>query len=331
MNINQFIESRQGDWKTLSNLLTRAQNNIEQLSPDEVKQMGILYRSVTSDLALAQRDFPREKATTYLNQLVATGHAVLYRSEPLALHRLVHYIKVGFPQTFRETWPFFIVSFLLFMVPALISGYLMATTPEASVWLLPPEMQALVEILEENELWIDVPLEERPYFSSFIATNNINVAILAFAGGAVAGLFAVFVLINNGLMIGGTFGLTIFYGLGFELFTFAIGHGVIELTTIFIAGAAGLKIGWGIINPGLQKRRDSILNAARVAMRLIIGCIPLLLIAGLIEGFISPNESIPVLFKWLTGAVTGILLYSYLLFSGRRKVNEKSRPQDQLL
>lgn len=317
MNVKQFVEWRQNDWKALTHLLNQTQKNIEHLSPEEVKHMGNLYRSVTSDLALAQRDFPREKTTLYLNQLVARGHAVLYQSEPLAFKRLADYVRVGFPNAFRSTWPFFLVSMLLFMLPALITGYLVATEPDVSSWLLPAQVQELVPILEENELWIDVPASERPYFSSFIMTNNIRVAIMAFAGGAAAGLFALFVLINNGLVIGGTFGLASAYGLGFDLFTFAIGHGVIEISTIFIAGAAGLQLGWGIINPGLLNRRDSIVISARVAMRLILGCIPLLIIAGLIEGFISPNESIPVIAKWLVGLITGILMYSYLLFSGR--------------
>lgn len=316
MNVKQFFETRQQDWQKLSALLDQTQKNIEHLTPAEVKEMGVLYRSVTSDLALAQRDFPRERVTLYLNDLVARGHAILYQSEPLAIGRLIHFARAGFPQTFRATWPFFVISTLLFMVPALVSGFFLANQPQAAEWLLPGS-EALLNFLEKEELWTEVPLEERPYFSSFIMTNNITVAIYAFAGGALAGLFALFILVNNGLNIGGVFGLTAAYGLGFELATFAIGHGVIELTMIFIAGAAGLQVGWGIINPGLLKRRDSMVIAAKVAMRLILGCIPMLVIAGLIEGFVSPNESIPVWAKWAVGLVTGILLYGYLLFAGR--------------
>ena len=318
MNVKRFVDSRQHDWKVLTQLLDKSQKNIEHLSPEEVKHMGVLYRAVTSDLALAQRDFPRERTTLYLNQLVARGHAILYQSEPLAIKRIINYVRFGFPQTFRATWPFFLISFLLFMVPALITGYLMSSDPEYAFWLMPAQAEQLIPILEENELWIDVAPNERPIFSSFIMTNNIRVAILAFAGGAAAGLFALFVLVNNGFVIGGTFGLAGAYGLGFDLFTFAIGHGVIELTTIFIAGAAGLQLGWGIINPGLLNRRDSMVLSARVAMKLIVGCIPLLIIAGIIEGFVSPNDSIPVVAKWLVGLITGLFLYGYLLFAGRR-------------
>ena len=317
MNVEHFFQSRQQDWQQLSTLLDRSQKHIEHLSPQDVKQMSALYRSVTSDLALAQREFPRHKVTQYLNQLVARGHAVVYRSEPMAIGRLLDYVRVVFPRTFRETLPFFMTAVLLMLIPALISGLLMNWTPSAAEWLLPQGVQQLIPQIENQELWTEIPVAERPYTSSAITTNNIQVSFLAFGGGMLAGLLTVYVLIFNGLLLGGLTGLTAHYDIGFELWTFIIGHGVIELSTIFIAGGSGLMLGWSMIRPGLHRRRDALTISARKAVNLIIGCIPLLMIAGLIEGFISPNESIPWPVKWGVGIGTGILLYSYLLFSGR--------------
>jgi uncharacterized membrane protein SpoIIM required for sporulation len=91
------------------------------------------------------------------------------------------------------------------------------------------------------------------------------------------------------------------------------------MTTIFIAGGSGLMLGWAIIHPGLLRRPDALTLAARKALRLIIGCVPLLVIAGVIEGFISPNEAIAWPLKWAVGAVTGVVLYGYLLLAGREK------------
>lgn len=317
MDAQQFVKSRQHDWEQLSKLLDRSQNRIEQLSPAEVKHLGALYRAAASDLALAQRAYPREKVTVYLNGLVARGHSQLYRSRPLAINRLVHYITTGFPRAFRQAWPFMLTSFLLFTIPALVAGFITLNDPESALWLLPADIQRLVPQIEQQELWTNIPLEERPYFSSAITTNNVQVSFLAFAGGALAGLMTIYVMILNGLLIGGLTGLTGHYGIGFDLWTFAIGHGVIELTTIFIAGASGLQVGWSIINPGLLRRRDALILAARKALKLIVGCVPILIIAGLIEGFISPNESIPWPVKWGVGITTGLLLYAYLLLSGR--------------
>jgi uncharacterized membrane protein SpoIIM required for sporulation len=319
MNVEKFTQSRQGDWKQLTELLRRSQRAIGQLSPDEVKRLGQLYRSTTSDLALAQREFPNHRVTAYLNQLVAQAHAVVYRSEPLALRRLVRFAKEGFPRIYRETFPFTLTAALLLIIPALIAGLLTNYDPQASTWLLPPQVQALIPQIEDQDLWTDIPIEERPYASSFIMTNNIRVSFLAFGSGVTAGLLTVYVMIFNGLNIGGLLGLTAHYDVGFELATFMVGHGAIELSTIFIAGGTGLMLGWAIIQPGLLRRRDALALAAQKAVRLIIGCVPLLVVAGIIEGFISPNENIGWPVKWGVGALTGTLLYLDLLLAGRKK------------
>ncbi len=316
MNAEQFYRSRQADWQQLTALLDKSQQ-MNRLSPAEVQQMGVLYRSTTSDLALAQREFPRHQVTTFLNQLVARGHATIYQGEPLAVRRLKHYLLVGFPRTFRESLPFFVTAALLVIIPALIAGFLTNWEPDASTWLLPANVQELRSLIEDQELWTNIPIEERPYTSAFIMSNNIQVSFMAFGGGITAGLFSLYILIFNGLNLGGITGLTAHYGVGFELWTFVIGHGVIELSAIFIAGGSGLMVGWAIIQPGLLKRGDALMLAARKAVRLVIGCVPILIVAGLIEGFISPNENIPWPVKWSVGILTGVLLYSYLLLAGR--------------
>jgi uncharacterized membrane protein SpoIIM required for sporulation len=289
---------------------------MNRLTPQEVQEMGLLYRSVTSDLAVAHREFPRHQVTTFLNQLVARGHATIYQGEPLALRRLKHYVLVGFPAAFRESLPFFITAALLVIIPALMAGFLTNWQPDASIWLLPASVQDLRALIEDQELWTNIPIEERPYTATFIMSNNIQVSFMAFGGGITAGLFSLYILIFNGLSLGGITGLTAHYDVGFELWTFVIGHGVIELSAIFIAGGSGLMLGWAILQPGLLKRGDALMVAAGKAVRLIIGCVPLLIIAGLIEGFISPNENIPWQIKWSVGLLTGILLYSYLLLAG---------------
>ncbi|MCB8943666.1 MAG: stage II sporulation protein M [Ardenticatenaceae bacterium] len=317
MNVEKFYQSRQNEWKQLTELLDRSQRAIEQLSPDEVKQLGKLYRAAASDLAVAQREFPTHRVTAYLNQLVARGHAVVYRSEPLAVKRMVRFVTQGFPRTFRETAWYTITAALLLIIPALAAGLLTNWRPEASIWLLPPQVQTLIPQIEDKDLWTDIPIEERPYASSFIMTNNIRVSFLAFSGGVTAGLLTLYAMIFNGLLIGGLLGLTSHYDVGFELGTFMVGHGVIELTTIFIAGGSGLMLGWAIVHPGLLRRRDALVLAARKALKLIVGCVPLLVIAGIIEGFISPNENIIWPVKWGVGVATGLILYSYLLLAGR--------------
>jgi uncharacterized membrane protein SpoIIM required for sporulation len=319
MRADEFYQSRKGDWETLSRLLEQSQSDMRGLSESLVIDMARLYRATTSDLALAKRDFPRNAVTVYLNQLVARAHAVVYRSEPLALHRLWHFATTDFPHLFRATWIFTFIAALFFILPAIASGVVTYVRPESATLLLPPQAHRLISIVEDQELWIDIPVEERPYVSAFIMRNNIQVSFLAFASGLTAGLLTLWVLFFNGLMIGTLTGLTAFHGIGFELWTFVIGHGVIELTIIFIAGGSGLMLGWAILRPGLMRRRDALAQAARKAVYLLLGAVPWLVVAGTIEGFISPNETIAIPVKWMVGIVSGIFLYSYLLLAGRER------------
>lgn len=323
MRINQFYELRQNDWKQLEHYLNQSQHSLRTLSPEAIETLGRLYRAASSDLALAQRDFGDHQVTLYLNQLVARAHAVVYRSEPLAYQRLLRFVTAGFPRAYRDGWPFILAAMLMFFLPALLSALSTRLYPESARWLLPAEMQSLVTELQKQELWTDIPIQQRPFASSFVMRNNIQVAFLAFGGGMLAGLLTFWVMIYNGLMLGSLTGVAAYYDIAFELWTFVIGHGVIELSVIMMAGGAGLRIGWAILHPGLVRRRDALSLAANKAVRILIGCVPLLVVAGFIEGFISPAESIPWPLKWLLGLGSGVLLYAYLWLGGRERVRRR--------
>lgn len=317
MNARDLLRKRQDEWQALSDLLDIAQRDARRLTPEQVQQLSRGYRAASSDLALAQRDFPHDPVTQYLNQLVARGHAIVYRDEPLALSRIRRYVTRGFPQAFRRMLPFFLAAALSFILPGLLVGLATAWNPDAAAQLLPAQVQQLRPMIEEQELWTEIPVSQRPYASAFIMRNNIQVIFLSFAGGVLMGLFTFYILALNGILIGGLTGLTAHYGVGLELWTFVISHGVVELTVIFMAGGAGLALGWALLRPGLLSRRDALALAARNAIRIIVGAVPLLIIAGLIEGFISPNEAIPPAVKWGVGLFSGAVLYGYLLLAGR--------------
>jgi uncharacterized membrane protein SpoIIM required for sporulation len=311
MQINKFVASRQADWARLSTLLDRG--GLQHLSASELEELGLLYRAATSDLALAQRDFGQHRVTVYLNQLVGRAHAAVYRGEPFGWRRVVRFFAVTFPRLYRRTFSFTLAAFVLFIVPALIAGLLTARSTTAAEWL---GLEHVLPDLESGSLWTNISVSERPFASSFIMTNNIRVSFLAFAGGVLLGLLTVYVLIVNGLQIGGILGLCAQFGLADELLTFVVGHGVIELSVIFVAGGSGLQLGWALLRPGPYRRRDALVRAGRRAVRLVAGCVPLLIIAGLIEGFISPS-ALPATLKANVGLISGVLLYTYWLKAGK--------------
>src|SRR6185503_3196483 len=169
--------------------------------------------------------------------------------------------------------------------------------------------------------WWERINRENQVESAGIFTNNIRVTFYAFALGAMLGLGTLYVMALNGAMFGSIIALTYKAGYGNDLITFVAGHGVIELTCIFIAGGAGLLIGTALVIPRDLTRADALKSRGMEAVRLIVGCIPLLVIAGIIEGFISPAPINPMI-KFTIAGVTGIALYSYLFLAGRETQSE---------
>jgi uncharacterized membrane protein SpoIIM required for sporulation len=312
LTVNDFIKLRQQDWERLQVLIKRHKSPT-RLTAAEVRELGMLYRATTSDLAQARRDYPQQKVTIFLNQLLTQVHSVIYQQDTSNFRDLLRYFTHIIPQTFRATGLFTLVAFLMFVVPA-GAGFVVAyQNPDVA---RPLGLDQVRETLANHQIWTDIPIEERPYTSTFIMGNNIRVALLAFGGGVLFGVFSIYLLAFNGLHVGAVFGLAAHYGFGQVLLDFVFAHGVIELSIIFMAGGAGLRIGWGLINPGIRARRDALGIAARQAVPIAVFSIPALIIAGAIEGFISPTNHAFVL-KTLVGLGTGGLMYSYLLLSGR--------------
>ena len=317
-NLNQFVRRNQADWRRLEALLDRAEKSMQALSDEELDDLGRLYRQATSDLALAQRDFPNQKVARHLNGLVARAHAVIYRGEPFRMRALRQFFTRTFPQIYRRLWPYTLTAFLVFLVPAIIAFFAVLRNPDAIHLLLGRNAQDLVQQVQEGKMWTEIAPAVRSAASTAILTNNIQVMFLTFAGGVSAGLLTLYVLLVNGLQIGALFGLLQIHGMSANLAEFIIAHGVIELSVIFLSGGVGLYMGDGLLRPGLLRRRDALAARARVGVQAILGGIPLLVIAGLIEGFISPSH-LPWQLKAAVGAVSGLLLYGYWLLAGRAR------------
>ncbi len=318
MSVNDFIKLREKDWARLQVLIDKHKGR-EALSVAEVRELGALYRAVTSDLALARRDYQGQKVSLFLNQLLTRAHSYIYQQDVSDWRQIPRYFTQTFPRTFRQTWVFTFIAFLLFAVPALVGYRLAYINPDIAE---PLDLVFIRETLADSETWTDIPVEQRPYTAAFIMSNNIRVAILAFGGGITFGLFTLYMLITNGLVIGAVLGLAAHYGMGQTLVEFIIGHGVIELSVIFIAGGAGLQLGWALFNPGPYNRRDALGLAARRAVYLMIAAVPLLVVAGLIEGFISPSDA-SFAVSMAVGVVSGVILYSYLILVGREPQTRK--------
>lgn len=319
----RFIGERKGAWQRLENLLTLLDSStLRRLHREEVRELGRIYRRTASDLAIARAESRDPRLINYLNSLVIRAHGRIYRADAQAPRRIRNFFARDFPRTFRSTSRYTAAAFAVFMVFGVI-GFL-GTWRDVEF----SELAGISPIwrqmnIETRRHWWEELNEANQVGSSAILTNNIFVTFLAFAYGAFFGIGTLYVMATNGASIGAVLALTYRAGFGNDLLTFMVGHGVIELSCIFIAGGAGMMLGLAILVPGDLSRADALKARGLEAVRLIAGCALLLVIAGIIEGFISPAPIHPA-FKFGIAALTGIALYSYLLLAGREE-NEESK------
>ncbi|NJN15357.1 MAG: stage II sporulation protein M [Oscillochloris sp.] len=321
MSPETFIARKRTDWERLNALLVRAGAGLDTLSAAELIEMGRLYRQATSDLAVARRDFPRHQLAAYLNDLVARSHGAIYRNAGPRPATMLTFFSSVFPQAFRATWPATLAAFLMFLIPALAAFIVTFRDPTLAGALLPGSEPVIEQIQAGEEWWLTIN-DSPAAASAQIMTNNIGVAIRAFAGGITLGIYTFWVLVTNGLLIGVVAGAAQRFGFAGNLWGFVAAHGVIELSIIFIAGGAGLQLGWSILRPGLLSRRAALVVAARRAVLLLLGVVPLFIIAGLIEGFISP-ANLPLWIKLTVAAGSGIALAAYLTWPGANAMRDE--------
>ena len=310
-SIYTFIESRRSRWDELESMIHSLERG--RLSASELGGLTRLYREATADLARLQavqtQDSLEDELKIYLNQLVARAYSQIYRSSPPRMASLWRFLRSGFPAAFRETLPWTLLALTAFTL-GLAYGFVTAISDSSFVALIAPPH--LIEKVEGGTVWFDSILAVKPLASSMIMTNNISVSFLAFALGVTFGLGTLYLMLFNGLMVGTLAGLCHTHGLSVPFWSFVLPHGVLELTAIFIAGGAGFLLGGALLFPGDLSRKDALRNRARQAGRLILGCVPLLVIAGIVEGFFSPL-SVHSGFKFAMAVVLLALLLCYLL------------------
>ncbi|HEX8456141.1 MAG TPA: stage II sporulation protein M [Pyrinomonadaceae bacterium] len=331
MSSNRFIQERKGAWQRLEDLLTLLDRmSLRRLHREEVRELGRIYRRTSSDLAIARAESRDPRLVNYLNSLVIRAHGRIYRAGALeGGARLRLFFARDFPRTFRRTWRHTVLAFVVFAV-FFLAGFLGTWRDTEFSDLAGVTAAWRAQNTDARVRWWERLNDANQVGGAQIMTNNIQVMFYAFAFGALVGLGTLYIMAMNGASIGAVLALTYRAGFGHELLAFMAGHGVIELTCIFIAGGAGLLVGSAILFPGDLSRLDALRLRGRDSIQLIVGCIPLLVLAGIIEGFISPAPISPA-FKYSVAAATGVALYTYLLLAGRETNEEGSTTAGRVL
>lgn len=284
MNLERFLERGQPQWDRLQGLVTQAKGKPERLGPDGVRELGRTYRAVAADLALARRRWPGDPVVDRLGSLATSARPLVYDTEGRR-GNLVTYLTHTYWARIRERPGLLVVAMILLFLPAILAAAWAVNDPGGAVGLVPEEFRRATEP-ETGDLGLT--LSQKAAFSSAVFTNNIRVTFLAFAGGIAAGIGTGLALVYNGSFLGAVAGLAVVSGNGRAFFELVTAHGVLELSCIAVTAAAGLRMGSALVTPGTRTRGHALVVEARIAVAIVLGTMPWLVLAGLVEGFITP-------------------------------------------
>jgi uncharacterized membrane protein SpoIIM required for sporulation len=311
-----WLKKRQSYWSRLESLLTRVkEQGLHALSRSELRELGLLYRQTATDLSAVRGDPSSVQQSRYLNQLLGRAHNAIYSGQKKTVGGVWQFYRRDYPSIFRQFLPYTALATAIFWVGAIAGTFFTLSDPDYMREFLGP---AMIATIERHEMWTHSIVSVKPQASSAIMTNNLSVSFITFAAGITAGIGTLYLLFFNGIMIGviGTACAT--YGMSIPLWSFVSPHGVLELPAIFIAGGAGLRLARAVLFPGVLPRRDSLAVGGTEAVRLLVGVIPMLIIAGTIEAFFSPSST-PASLKFVVAAVLFTLLIAYLWSGSRQK------------
>lgn len=285
-NLDDFVAQQAPSWAELEHLVERAGRKPERLGVVDVRRLGAAYRDAVADLALARRRFPSDPIVPRLERLVGRARHVVYRA-PSGTSTFRHFVTDRYWRRIVERPAALLISALLLFAPALAAGVWGWRDPGSAGRLAPAEAAAIAEPREPGAD-LGLAVDEQAEMSAFIFTNNIRVSMLAFAAGITLGIGTAYLLVMNGILLGALAGLAVAAGNGRPFFELVTAHGVLELSCIVVAGAAGLRIGWAIVSPGYRRRAEALQEEARAAVELLLGTSAWLVVAGLVEGFVTP-------------------------------------------
>ncbi|MBP9897134.1 MAG: stage II sporulation protein M [Gemmatimonadales bacterium] len=316
--VSERLLARKGArWDAFDLLAGRvARGGLDVLSAEELPDFAARYREVAADLARVRTYGADPVVSARLERLVAAGHNALYRAERRSWRRLSRFLVVEAPAAVVASWRTVLLAAALFIVPG-VGGYaLLREQPGLAPSLIPDVMLERAEAGQSRgpagSGYVEVSAEKRPVMATSIIANNVRVAVACFASGVVFGVGSLLLLAFNGLQLGAVSGHFANLGVLGYLWSFVMGHGVLELFAIWVAGAAGFLLGRAVIVPGDYSRRDALVLASQRALPMVATAVVLLIVAGLIEGLISASTA-TLRARLLVSGGSALFLAIYLL------------------
>ncbi|MBW4554620.1 MAG: stage II sporulation protein M [Trichormus sp. ATA11-4-KO1] len=311
MNIQRWIARREINWQRLDALLQQVETKgLKSLQALEIRELASLYRSVSADLARARTQQISNTLIQSLQSLTTRAYTQIYQgSRRQEWHAVVEFYRWGLPAVVQQTFPYIATATVLFLLGVVVAWWYAWQDPTFMSLIVPEGL--ISQVRDEGKLWMGSIIGIEPLASSGIMINNLAVSFGAVAGGMTAGAYTAFLMIFNGLLIGAISTLVGQNNLAYPFWAFVFPHGSLELPAIFFAGGAGFLLARAILFPGKYHRGDALKFYGSQAVQLVFGIVPMLIIAGIIEGFLSPNPQVPDAFKYLFGLGLFVLLVLY--------------------
>lgn len=313
MELGRFLSQRGEAWQELEGLVERSGRRPERLGAAGALRLGTLYRSAAADLALARRAFPGDPVVERLELLVARSRSLVYDA-PSRRRSLVVFFARDYWRLVAARPAALAAACALLFGPALLSGAWALRDPGAAAGVVP---SAFRPATQSERPWTALTPGQQAAFTTAVFTNNIEVTLIAFAGGVTLGLLTAAILVANGILLGAVGGLMVGAGNWRGFLELVSGHGFLELSCIIVAAAAGLRLGWSIVAPGYLTRGESLRREARTTVAIALGTAPWLVAAGVVEGNRARLAAAGVGVDLLVGVLLGAVFWSLVVWRGR--------------
>lgn len=300
-----FLKRNKEKWKDFEQKLKK----VDDLSPDEQAE---IFTELTDDLAYVRTFYPQSKTAKYVNQMAVKVHQSIYKNKKERKSRILGFWKEELPLLFYEYRKTLFISFLVFTI-AIIIGAVSSANDGTFVRLILGDhyVNMTLENIDKGDPLAVYKSPDQVGMFMHITINNIMVSFYAMIWGLVIATVGTgFILLKNGIMVGSFFTFLIQQGVGKEAFLTVMIHGTLELSAIVIAGCAGFIIGNSILFPGTHTRLKSFTTGARKAIKISVGLVPIFIVAGFLESFVTRHYQ----FNWLVNLIIIVLSAIFVIW-----------------
>ena len=313
MDLDRYLATHRPDWERLDHLTTRGGRRAKKLSAVEVDELVGLYQQTSANLSLIRTYYRDPALIAQLTRRVSAAGSVIYGTRPRTLRALGSFFSDTFPAATWRCRRFVAAAAAFLLLPAIVVGIWMANAPDALDADLPPEIREAY-VNEEFESYYES--ERAAQFGSDVFINNVQVAITAFASGIAFGIPTVLILVFNGAQIGFIAGMFAAVGQAPKFWGLITPHGLLEITAVIFAGGTGLQLGWSLVAPGDRSRRQALGDEGQRLIVIVLGLVPVFLVAGIIEGFVT-GQPWPTSIRVGIGVIAWAAFLAYLYVQGR--------------